>query len=60
MYLAGVVFYVTRFPECTKPGCFDMCSSHALWHVFIVCAAYTHFIGVWNYMQWRNVTPCNN
>ncbi|KAL4242671.1 hypothetical protein ABKN59_011579 [Abortiporus biennis] len=47
-YIAGLVFYATHFPECVvvragKPHWLDWFGggSHAIWHVFVVCAIST-------------------
>lgn len=45
-YLVGLVFYSTHFPECFFPGRFDYCSSHAIWHLFIVVAIRAHWRAV--------------
>ena len=43
-YIAGIGFYATRFPEAVAPRRFDIIgSSHQLWHVCVLLAAYTHF-----------------
>ncbi|KAH7400181.1 hemolysin-III family protein [Cadophora sp. MPI-SDFR-AT-0126] len=43
--LSGIAFYVTRFPESRYPGKFDLCGSHAIFHILVVCAAVTQLIG---------------
>ena len=38
-------FYVSKFPEVCKPGCFDIFGhSHTMWHVLIACS----------FVYWRN------
>lgn len=40
LYLIGLAFYITRFPECKYPGKFDFAfSSHNIWHIFVLAAA---------------------
>ena len=42
-YGTGLIFYVTKAPECLFPGRFDLfCSSHQIWHMFVF-AATVHF-----------------
>jgi adiponectin receptor len=44
LYSTGVIFYVTKFPECWFPGRFDIWfQSHTVWHCFVVAAAIVHF-----------------
>ncbi|CAN8101654.1 unnamed protein product [Discula destructiva] len=43
----GVLFYATRFPECVRPGKFDLYgSSHQIFHFFVVLATVAHFVGI--------------
>eukprot|EP01118_Nematostelium_gracile_P011112 TRINITY_DN3908_c0_g1_i1.p1 TRINITY_DN3908_c0_g1~~TRINITY_DN3908_c0_g1_i1.p1 ORF type:complete len:145 (+),score=19.64 TRINITY_DN3908_c0_g1_i1:437-871(+) len=35
-FFIGLVFYVTRFPERSFPGKFDMLKSHTIWHIMAV------------------------
>lgn len=47
-YAAGIVFYVSYFPECCFPRRFDLVgSSHQLWHVFVVLAACVTYKSIW-------------
>ncbi|KAI0148557.1 mPR-like GPCR protein [Xylariaceae sp. FL1272] len=47
LFLLGAVTYATRFPECIKPGSFDIFgSSHQIFHVLVVIAAIVHVVGV--------------
>eukprot|EP01133_Synstelium_polycarpum_P005966 gene5966-6910_t len=40
----GLVFYVTKFPECYFPGLMDKhITSHAIWHLFTFIAPLYHF-----------------
>jgi predicted membrane channel-forming protein YqfA (hemolysin III family) len=58
-YLLGTVIYVTHFPEVIRPGRFDnCCSSHQLWHLSILAAAYILWLGLRDYVHWRLMTPC--
>jgi adiponectin receptor len=46
-YIAGLLFYATRFPECVLPINSPHLAwlgggSHALWHIFIVWAISLH------------------
>ena len=46
-YVAGLLFYATRFPECVLPVDSPRFAwlgggSHALWHIFIVLAISLH------------------
>ncbi|KAI1052301.1 hypothetical protein LB507_007581 [Fusarium sp. FIESC RH6] len=43
--LSGVSFYATRYPESRYPGKFDLCGSHAIFHVLVVCAAVVQLLG---------------
>lgn len=39
-YGIGIVFYLTRFPECVWPGRFDKFGqSHTWWHLWVVAGA---------------------
>lgn len=35
----------TRFPESRYPGKFDLCGSHSVFHILVVCAAMVQLIG---------------
>ena len=35
----------TRYPESRYPGKFDLCGSHAIFHVLVVCAAVVQLLG---------------
>lgn len=49
IFLIGVTFYTTRFPESIKPGKFDIFgSSHNYFHVLVVIATTVHLIGIWD------------
>ena len=45
-YIIGGIIYITRFPEIKYPGKFDFFgSSHQLFHIFVVIAAFFHYLG---------------
>lgn len=47
LFLIGAITYACRFPECIKPGAFDIFgSSHQIFHVLVVIATLVHLIGV--------------
>ncbi|KAI0418884.1 mPR-like GPCR protein [Xylaria grammica] len=47
IFLVGAVTYASRFPECIKPGTFDIFgSSHQIFHVLVVIATLVHLVGV--------------
>ncbi|KAI3423893.1 hypothetical protein D9Q98_009727 [Chlorella vulgaris] len=55
IYIAGAVMYATRFPECWKPGLFDVAfHSHQLFHVAVVVAACVHYKAVRIMLAWRD------
>ena len=35
----------TRFPESRYPGKFDLCGSHSIFHILVVCAAVVQLMG---------------
>ncbi|KAL2782569.1 hemolysin-III family protein [Aspergillus keveii] len=43
--LSGTLFYATRFPESRYPGRFDLCGSHSIFHMLVVCAAVVQLMG---------------
>ncbi|KAL4971431.1 hemolysin-III family protein [Aspergillus desertorum] len=43
--LSGTSFYATRFPESQYPGKFDLCGSHSIFHILVVCAAVVQLMG---------------
>ncbi|KAL3483459.1 hemolysin-III family protein [Aspergillus germanicus] len=43
--LSGTLFYATRFPESRYPGKFDLCGSHSIFHMLVVCAAVVQLMG---------------
>ncbi|KAF4632767.1 hypothetical protein G7Y89_g5355 [Cudoniella acicularis] len=47
LYVTGACIYATRFPECLKPGSFDIWgNSHQVFHIFAVLGALVHLIGM--------------
>ncbi|KAG9845610.1 hemolysin-III channel protein Izh2, partial [Aureobasidium melanogenum] len=47
LYISGAAIYAARFPERLKPGSFDIWgSSHQIFHVLVLLAAASHFIGL--------------
>ncbi|KAI8874393.1 HlyIII-domain-containing protein [Ramicandelaber brevisporus] len=46
-YIVGAIIYAARVPEKWWPGRFDYIGhSHQIFHVFVVCAAVFHYLGV--------------
>lgn len=59
MYLGGAAIYLTRVPEAWYPEAFDICgSSHQIWHILIVLAVLTLYVGLLNFFEWRIATGC--
>ncbi|RYC60031.1 hypothetical protein CHU98_g6183 [Xylaria longipes] len=47
LFLIGAVTYASRFPECIKPGKFDVFgSSHQIFHILVVIATLVHLVGI--------------
>ncbi|CAC9887834.1 unnamed protein product, partial [Aureobasidium pullulans] len=47
LYVSGAAIYAARIPERLKPGSFDIWgSSHQIFHVLVLLAAASHFIGL--------------
>ncbi|KAI8846524.1 hemolysin-III related-domain-containing protein [Chytridium lagenaria] len=55
MYVVGAGIYASRIPERWFPGMFDIWGhSHQIFHILVVTAAITHYIGVLNaYKFWH-------
>lgn len=54
IYIAGAGLYVARVPERFFPGKFDIClHSHQLFHVCVVIAAWVHYDGILNMVNYR-------
>ena len=44
VYIAGAIIYVVRYPECTRPGRFDLCgASHQIFHFCVLAACLIHY-----------------
>ncbi|KAI3565804.1 hemolysin-III family protein [Fusarium oxysporum f. sp. albedinis] len=52
--LFGTWFYVTRFPESLYPGKFDLCGSHSIFHILVVCAFVVQLIGYLDAFDYAN------
>lgn len=56
-YLTGATIYANRVPEKWFPGKFDLFfHSHQIFHVFVVVAAYAHYLGVLELVAWRDAS----
>jgi len=57
MYIIGACLYMARVPERFAPGRFDLLgASHQIFHVFILAAAFTHYIALrQSYAFWHSV-----
>ena len=56
-YLAGAAIYANRVPEKWFPGKFDLIlHSHQIFHIFVVMAAYAHYLGVLELVAWRDAS----
>lgn len=54
--LLGALIYVTKFPESSYPGKFDIYgSSHQLFHILVVFATVTQLIGILNSFDYNYV-----
>ena len=53
LYLTGAFLYGARIPERFYPGKFDLFfHSHQLFHVFVVIAAWLHYVGIMEAFEW--------
>ena len=53
LYLFGAFFFVSRMPECLRPGKFDIWfGSHQIFHCLVVAGALAHLYGVWSAFTW--------
>jgi adiponectin receptor len=44
LYVVGVTFYISKFPESRFPGKFDIwLNSHQWWHLLVVCGTLVHW-----------------
>lgn len=58
-YALGVLVYVFHFPECIKPGVFDLVgASHQLWHVAILMGIYYHYRAVEGFLSTSKEFAC--
>ncbi|KAI8372253.1 hemolysin-III related-domain-containing protein [Choanephora cucurbitarum] len=57
-YIAGAIIYGCRFPERTMPGKFNYFgSSHQIFHVCVVIAVISHYLGVMSAMSfWHDAS----
>lgn len=55
IYLAGLLLYIFKIPECFFPGHFDLLlSSHQIWHYFVLAAAVIqYFTAIAAFQIWR-------
>ncbi|TRX92510.1 hypothetical protein FHL15_006677 [Xylaria flabelliformis] len=54
LFLIGAVTYASRFPECIKPGTFDIFgSSHQIFHILVVAATLVHLMGILNALDYN-------
>lgn len=70
LFLLGLFFYGSRWPECKYPGEFDIwvfifilftyqLGSHQIWHVLAFLGAYSWYYGIAEYAKWRLTVPCS-
>jgi len=58
-YIVGAFFYASRVPERLFPGKFDnWFHSHSLFHIFVVAAAFQHYLSLRVMYEWRMQQPC--
>jgi adiponectin receptor len=58
-YGVGVVFFLTAFPECVRPGAFDLTGgSHFVWHLSCLAAVYFYDVGVQRMQELEVPTHC--
>jgi len=54
LYITGAIIYAVRIPERIWPGKFDIWfSSHQIFHVFVVTAAFVHYHGISEIARYR-------
>jgi len=54
LYITGAIIYALRIPERIWPGKFDIwCSSHQIFHMFVLAAAFVHYHGISEIAQYR-------
>ncbi|TLD31493.1 hypothetical protein PspLS_02264 [Pyricularia sp. CBS 133598] len=55
MYIFGAFIYAARWPERSFPGKFDIwCSSHQIFHIFVLLAAASHMYGMIKAFDFRH------
>eukprot|EP00049_Salpingoeca_infusionum_P026729 m.27569 g.27569 ORF g.27569 m.27569 type:complete len:598 (-) comp8943_c0_seq1:650-2443(-) len=60
LYLIGAAVFVLKVPERFFPGRFDyFFHSHQLWHIFVMSAAYAHYVCVHNMMHYWLHNQCS-
>lgn len=58
-YAGGALIYVRQWPERWAPGTFDIWGhSHQIWHLCVTAAAYTHYITLHEYLDYRKEFGC--
>lgn len=58
LYVIGAVIYASRVPERWFPGKFDVWfHSHQIFHILVVAAALTHYVGVMRAYKWWHSHP---
>lgn len=61
LMLLGTAFYITRWPECCRPGRFDILfASHQLWHACVLAAFMYWYYGSIVMLDYRLQHPCRN
>ena len=59
LYLVGALIYAMRVPERLLPGRFCLgLHSHAIFHLLVVAAAWTHYKASLGLMAWRDGQTC--
>ena len=60
MYVFGILFYITRFPEKKYPGRFDLFgSSHQIFHIFVLLGGLITLLGCVITMNKENTITCS-
>ena len=58
-YIFGAFVYAIKFPESWFPGRFDFWGhSHNLWHIFVLAAAFCHYLAVLGSYRARKDSMC--
>jgi adiponectin receptor len=53
-YVVGAVLYAARVPERWAPGRYDLFGSHAVFHILVVTAVWTHWTTAAALFEWRD------